>query len=261
MEVFDLIKDQTAEDEEIENHLWETFLEADGTLKKEFIKKIQKLVNDNYNSSILSDEEAAKIEDLKDELDKASPGAGSGVKGIASKIDRSNDNIRWNKLLLDLELIKKVEDKWNSQSRRHMIDYPDSVVPKIEEIEAESMCVFVDVSGSIEYESLKKFVNVVRNIPKNIKVRSFIFNTQVQEFDIFKEDPPAGGGTDFKIIEDYIQKNFTRYPKAIFILTDGDGSPVHPKHKNRWCWLLYGSCSKMYCKDMKNFLLKDLLNR
>jgi predicted metal-dependent peptidase len=138
--------------------------------------------------------------------------------------------------------------------------YPDVILPTMEDQEKEEIFFAIDSSGSIDRHALSLFVDVVRNTPKHFKIKAISFDTKCYEYDIKKGGSPrGGGGTSFCIIEDYIQQNFKKYPKAIFVLTDGEGCCVSPKHPERWCWLLYSYCQDRHIGNMKSYKVKDVL--
>jgi len=121
--------------------------------------------------------------------------------------------------------------------------------------------VAIDASGSINRDQLSLFVDVVRNSPKRFKINAVTFDTQCYPLDIMKQDPVGGGGTCFAAIEEYIQKELPRYPKAVFVLTDGHGTSVTPQHPERWAWVLTDNYSEYYCKNMKRYKIKELLKQ
>jgi predicted metal-dependent peptidase len=88
----------------------------------------------------------------------------------------------------------------------------------------------------------ERFFTAANSLPKEkFNVRLFCFDTKVEETDLSSGKIYGGGGTCFKIIEDYIQKEKSKnkkYPSAVFIITDGMGSKVIPEHPTRWHWFL-----------------------
>ena len=137
--------------------------------------------------------------------------------------------------------------------------YPDIIIPEVAMPQRESIFIAIDSSGSIDHKMVQLAVNVARNSPKQFVVKAISFDTQCYEYDIKLNKPPqGGGGTDFSIIEDYLLK-MKRYPKAVFVITDGAGTKVKPKYPERWMWLLYGHHTNKYCKDMKHVELEKLL--
>jgi hypothetical protein len=97
---------------------------------------------------------------------------------------------------------------------------------------------FLDTSGSCWY--LKdRFFNLAESLPKKrFNVNLFCFDTQVYKTDIKSRNLYGGGGTKFDIIESYIIKNYNKYPDAIFIISDGEGTKVTPKYPKKWNWFI-----------------------
>ena len=60
-EVMLLLKDKFDEMEEVENHLWESFFNQDGTLKEGFVKQLKNFVEDNLDNSSLSEKDYFEI--------------------------------------------------------------------------------------------------------------------------------------------------------------------------------------------------------
>jgi predicted metal-dependent peptidase len=246
------------------SHVWESFLNEDGTLKKEFVDKIKGFIDNNVSNSAISDEESAQVDKMKkfmeDSSDSYTSKAGNDIGLNVRPIDNmDNNSLNWSRLLFQLTDSKDMSDLWNRPNRKMAEVYPDVILPTWKEMEKEEIVIFIDVSGSIDYRACSLFVSVVRNTPKRFKVKAFTFDTVCHEYDIRSGDPPGGGGTSFSIIEKCIQENFKKYPKAIFVLTDGDGDVVTPEYPSRWCWLLYGSCSENCIGNMKRFKIMDLL--
>jgi DNA-binding cell septation regulator SpoVG len=97
---------------------------------------------------------------------------------------------------------------------------------------------FLDVSGSCVH--LKDyFFEAGRTFPpERFEVRAFTFNTEVQEVDIYTDKIIGNGGTSFTCIENYINEHFPKYPKNVFVFTDGYGDNVNPLHPERWYWFM-----------------------
>jgi predicted metal-dependent peptidase len=244
---------------------WESFFDENGQLKDGFAGKMKRLIENNIENSALSDEDAARIEEIKEGLENSGDAkarmAGKEAGGNLRPVDGLSKNaLNWNKILFELTESKKPKDMWNRPPRKLMSVYPDVILPMLEDQEKEEIFFAIDCSGSIDRAALSLFVDVVKNTPKHFQIKAITFDTQCYEYDIKKGNQPrGGGGTAFDIIEQYIQDNFKKYPKAVFVLTDGEGSPVNPQHPNKWCWLLYGYCSKHYIGKMKSFNIKEVL--
>jgi hypothetical protein len=108
---------------------------------------------------------------------------------------------------------------------------------------------FLDTSGSCI--NLKdRFFSAANSLdPKKFNIRLFCFDTRVVETSLSSGRVYGGGGTSFSIIERHIQSVIKtekkKYPKAVFLITDGLGDIVHPEKPDRWYWFLsynYRSC-------------------
>jgi hypothetical protein len=90
-------------------------------------------------------------------------------------------------------------------------------------------------------EYAARFIKAARTFPPNrFKLSVFGFTTKVYPIDIREPHPSVYyGGTSFSIIEEHIRKICPDvYPKAVFVITDGDGDLVRPLHPERWYWFL-----------------------
>lgn len=242
-------------------HDWQSFVDSNGNVSKEFSDKMKDLLSRNANNSALGDKENFIIDNAIDTLKQSvSNQAGTEKIGQRREITKtSRKYVNFDKLLLELINSKFIEDKWNRPNRKLSAFYPKTILPKFEEKEIENVFCAIDSSGSIDMNALSLFVDVVRNAPKRFKIKAITFDTDVYEFNVYSDEKPkGGGGTNFQIIEDYIQKNFKKYP-TVFVLTDGHGTPVTPKFPNKWCWILYGSSSDAYCKNMKTYKIEQML--
>jgi predicted metal-dependent peptidase len=253
-------------DDGVENHdMWGSFYEADGSVKKDFADAIKKFVDDHIQNSSFSDEELQKIHDMKKTMKESSDRnvsqAGNAIVGSKRTVDGTDRrSINWSKILYKFVDTLKPEDVWSKPNRKLIPNYPDIILPSWKDREKEKIFCAIDSSGSIDYNALSLFISVLRNTPKRFEIEAISFDTACYEYDLFgKDQPRGGGGTNFQIIEDYIQKNCKKYPVAVFVLTDGMGTPVAPEFPKRWGWLLYGPCQEHYCATMKTYKIKDLL--
>ena len=265
MEVYRLLpesKKLEGKEGKIDVHEWDSFFDKDGNINKDFLDKIDGVLENNQDNSSLSDKELAQIDKIVEEIKKEVPNhqAGNRKVGERRSITKDSRNIsNWDKLLFDFIDSNLVEDKWNRPNRKMSQFYPDSILPRTDEKETHDIFIAIDSSGSISYEALSLFVEVVRNTPKRFKMKAISFDTDCYEYDFRSDEKPkGGGGTNFDIIEKYILKNFKKYPNVI-VLTDGHGTSVNPKHKAKWLFLLYGSSTDMFCKDIRHHKLEEFL--
>ena len=120
---------------------------------------------------------------------------------------------------------------------------------------------FLDTSGSCI--GLKdRFFTAARSLdPKRFNIRLFNFDTQVVEVNIKENKVYGGGGTSFNIIESKIQSIIKteniKYPKAVWLITDGYGDNVKPQFPDKWYWFLSADYRQYIPKGCKIFMLKD----
>jgi predicted metal-dependent peptidase len=262
-EVFLLLDDEKMEKfGQMPQHTWDSFFDENGNLKEDFVKSLKDVVEEGLENSNVPDEDREKLFEMKKTFGESNDPnvAGNQPKGNLRQIDKSNDNIRWNIVLSDFVETRKTFDNWSRQNRKLYEFYPDTLLPKQDNTEVQEIFVAVDSSGSIDRRALTLFVNLLRNCPSHIKIKAISFDTKCYEFDIYKDkQPQGGGGTNFQIIENYIQINFKKYPKCVIVLTDGEATFVKPKYPDKWLFLLYGSCCETYIGKMKRHKIKDLM--
>jgi predicted metal-dependent peptidase len=256
MSVYYLIPDDPGDD--IQGHDWSSFMNPDGSMSRDFIEKIHDFIENNRQNSAMSDKQAAEIDkmlrDMKDSSDpKTRAQAGKGNKNHVRAVDGLGSNaVNWSNILFRFVETKKTVDDWNRPNRKMSSIYPDVILPSYVQQEKEEIFLAIDTSGSISDVALKLFLEVARNTPMRFKINAITFTTSCVPYDVRGKDyPVGGGGTNFGIIEEYIQNTFKNYPKAVIVLTDGAGTEVHPKHPERWMWMLYGECSTHCVGNMK----------
>ena len=108
---------------------------------------------------------------------------------------------------------------------------------------------YQDTSGSCGgYKD--RFFSIAEAMPKDrFAMRLFCFDTKVYETDLESKKLYGFGGTYFHIIEEHIQQQLAenpklRYPDAVFIVTDGYGSDVHPEKPQNWHCIMTPQHSK-----------------
>jgi hypothetical protein len=134
----------------------------------------------------------------------------------------------------------------------------DQFVPEEDMIE---VYFFLDTSGSC-WGLKDRFFRAAKSLPPKIfKVRLFSFDDVVTELDINKNQVRGGGGTSFSIIEQKIQeickKENKEYPRAVWVMTDGCGTCVHPQFPDRWGWFLSADYRSYIPPGSKIFQLRD----
>lgn len=129
------------------------------------------------------------------------------------------------------------------------------VMPGKHEVEKPSKdrlltVLFMDISGSCIHHlgSFNKVYSAFDAERDLFEIRSFAFDTKCVE--IHPGDRVRmGGGTNFAILEQKVQElktEYKKYPDAVFVITDGDGSDFAPEAPNRWVFLLTDHPSLTY---------------
>jgi hypothetical protein len=246
---------------------------------KNVVKKINKITTDTVKqqvANIVQNKESSNSIDKSDlsEIEQFSDAsAGCEISNTLWKFPKkSKDSISWKKISSKWAVKNKdvftVEDTWFGKDRRLSLMPNDIMLPwqyernDLEEKNLIDVWAFLDVSGSCgSYK--KRFFDALNSIPKShFKVKSFVFSTSVQEIKNKSDKIKIGGGTSFAIIERFIYENckhnYRKYPKVVFIITDGYGDSVFVKFPKRWHWFLIDDGSKVYIpRDCNVYKLSD----
>lgn len=147
--------------------------------------------------------------------------------------------------------LKDVE-QWARINRRFTMLPTDLMIPsemEMDHMEEEKHKIdvwfFQDTSGSCWHLKERFFKAAASLPPERFNVRLFCFDTQVQETTLESKKIYGGGGTSFRIIESFIQRSIkgdgSKYPEAVFVITDGAGDHVSPQFPKAWYIFLTGS--------------------
>lgn len=149
---------------------------------------------------------------------------------------------------------RKEIEQWVMLNRRFTLLPRNLIIPSENEFDAKheekkriEVWFFQDTSGSCAgYRD--RFFRAAESLPKKrFDVRMHCFDTRVYETSLESRKLHGFGGTKFSPIESYILANSgTKYPKAVFVITDGWGNMVNPKHPDRWYIFLVPNGDK-YC--------------
>lgn len=193
----------------------------------------------------------------------------------------------WHNIQVEAKKKKKWESvikKWENQFKKEVIDSEErwervnprysqiikndimlpsdiKLLTETKEKEKINVFFFLDTSGScIGYA--KRFFKAAKSLdPKKFNIRLFCFDTQVKETTLESGKIYGGGGTRFDIMEQHIQyilkKENIKYPKAVFVITDGYGTPINPEKPKNWYWFLTNSYKQCIPKESKVFPLKN----
>lgn len=213
------------------------------------------------------------------ELEKKGTMAGDGTGNwLSVQVSQVKRKQKWETVVRNFsrKLLKteaKLDERWDRvkplyspiMSRHPDIKLPSEswVIGPSEEEKKGLIYMFLDCSGSCIHLKDRFFKAAMTVDPRRIDLRLFSFDTSTHELDIKVKRVNGGGGTRFDIIEDRIQnimsKEKKKYPDQVFVLTDGDGTPVDPEKPDRWIWFLESkNDTKRYIpQKSKVFYLSD----
>ena len=214
----------------------------------------------------LTDKEKLEIDNI---LGGKVAGKGTGFWDSIGKI-KALPKAKWETVITKWkEYIKKLTDaeveQWARKSRRMNAYITDMILPHDAEIECIDkekgkidVYFFLDTSGSC-YHLKERFFIAARSLPEEkFNVRLFCFDTKAEETTLESGKVYGGGGTSFTCIEEKINECCNnKYPSAVFIITDGMGTKVSPKHPERWHWFLSENYRKCIPNKSKVFDLND----
>lgn len=121
---------------------------------------------------------------------------------------------------------------------------------------------FQDTSGSCTSYANRFFKAAKTLNPKRFDISMFCFDTMVYETSLQSGRLYGFGGTSFSCIERYIQERISsdkkiKYPKSVFVITDGYGDNVYPQYPKLWYWFLTSSCYYCIPKESNKYLLSN----
>lgn len=230
----------------------------------------QESFDDHDGFGSMSEEDSEKfIKDLiqdmsKDEVEQMLKNLGlkpgdQKYNNIMKLVTEKEISERWSKVGFLANLPEpSIERTWTRPEIRYQAISPDILLPGEgnQEVEIrEELLIFLDVSGSCT-PLIPFFVKAANSFdPKKYKIRRLAFDTEVHV--INDDNYPTGGGTAFNIIEEYCA-SLSKYPREVWVFTDGEGNQINPKFKDRWKWFLGGTKSKQYTSDMPAYDLETL---
>lgn len=142
-----------------------------------------------------------------------------------------------------MEDLNETEFSWRKRNRR----YPDVYMPGQAPSEngLSHLMYFLDESGSISDEDIRRFNSEIKFIKENLepeRLTLVLFDTQINEvFEFYKDDPfdqivtVGRGGTSLRCVKKYIEKH---KPTAAVIFSDLECSPMDkPKHDIPVLWI------------------------
>jgi hypothetical protein len=101
---------------------------------------------------------------------------------------------------------------------------------------------FQDTSGSCVHLA-ERFFSAAKSLPtKRFDVELYCFDTQVYKTSLQSGELYGFGGTRFDILEAKVMEickgDLSKYPKAVFVISDGYGGNIIPKKPKNWYWFL-----------------------
>ncbi len=157
-------------------------------------------------------------------------------------------------------------EHWIASNRRWSLLDSDLFLPTDLEMESDDkgriqVWFFQDTSGSCA-EHRERFFQAAASLPKRrFDVRLFCFDTQVYATTLESRKLFGFGGTSYEPLEHFIQitiqKEGSGYPRAVFVITDGYGTEVHPARPRNWHWFLTTTYTRYIPEGSKVYRLQD----
>lgn len=165
--------------------------------------------------------------------------------------DIINPKIDWRALLRKfMDTLVKTDYSWVHPNRRHI--HAGVYLPSCRDSEVGTMVIGVDTSGSVSQEMLTQVAAEISSILNDIQADCHVVycDTKVQNTEYFapgdsisKLDAKGGGGTNFKPVFDWIEKeNIT--PSCVIYFTDLYGSFPETQPGYPVLWVVDGRASK-----------------
>jgi hypothetical protein len=244
---------------------------------EDFSDVIDKL-NDEMNDE---DKDTLKkfVEDNENKGDKEGKSGGKGGTGkgdtsgtswtFANKLEKKKKKNKFESIVTSWAKKRmipeyKEEDQWIHTNRRFSGIDTGLMLPTeyetFDQIKSDKIDVwfYQDTSGSCSGYT-DRFFSIAEAMPlERFDMRMFCFDTKVYETTLESRKLYGFGGTDFHILEDHIQDEMKknpklRYPDAVFVVTDGYGSDIHPAFPKRWHWMMTPDHSKHNVPETCNF--------
>lgn len=236
-------------------------------IRPEDIEKIM----DKFNEFTTEEEK----KNIKDFLESQNPvrGDGEGHRVKYLNLKKPQKNKKWESVIQNY-VKKKIKysdidtDQWVGRHRRftalpeNMIFPNNKVVTKRSKISDKIVLhFFLDTSGSCIGFAERFFKAAMSIPPEQFEIKLFCFDTEVYPTTLESQAVYGGGGTSFDILEDYIQKEMTetesKYPDAVFVLSDGYGNKIKPQMPEKWHWFLTDNYRDCIPKKCNFHMLKD----
>lgn len=162
----------------------------------------------------------------------------------------------------------KDHEQWARVNRRFVGVSTNLFLPSEMEIEEYDevkkkikVIFFQDTSGSCSHLA-ERFFKAAKSLPKNrFDVELYCFDTECYATSLTSGKLYGFGGTSFSILESKVieicKNDLSKYPKAIFVITDGYGDHINPAKPKNWHWFLSEDYKHYIHKDCNTHMLKD----
>lgn len=186
-----------------------------------------------------------------DESDEVKIGRQAGTQSNrkAGAAPTGSQQAAWDNFLAECLDTRKSRESWFKSNKRlsGVPGFADRsyCLPHREPLPRKHAVIAIDVSGSMDAQSVELLGSLVKNAPAAYDLTVLCFNTEVYVWEGFRAGEPmptVGGGTDFGAVERWAAAR-TRYPDAILVLTDGEAACPAVKRALPWTWLIYGASS------------------
>lgn len=250
------------------NHF--NMLYEESEMTEEFCKKMNETLSEQEKKSIqqMIEQHFREIEQYDGQ--PLPPGTSPGNVWVFIEKTQIKHKRKWETVIkrwanFQVKEERKDVDQWTVVNKRFVLLPRKLIIPsemEIDEREKDKKKIevwfFQDTSGSCAGFA-KRFFKAAESLPpKRFDVKMHCFDTAIYETTLQSRKLYGFGGTSFRIIEDYIIRNTqTKYPKAVFVITDGAADQVNPKYPERWYWFLSQDCTYCIPKESNIYFLKD----
>ncbi len=210
----------------------------------------------------------AEVEEVNKSLEDSSAGDYTTSATLVAPAQPVEDNDKWAEVFdhwVERNApVDEIEERWDRPPRRLQSLGGSFAIPReqiVESFDKPRVVFFVDTSGSCR-KFARRFMRCVDTIPHHIfNVELYCFDIQPYRIDLTRRKLRGFGGTRFYPLESHLRtqaRKGVEYPRAVFILTDGYGSPVEPAEPDRWHWFLTEDGTDKYIPcESKQYLLAD----
>jgi len=252
------------------NH--ENLSKEDCEATEEICKKLNETLSQEEKEALREMIEQHFVEN-EDDTKPHSPGTSAGGVWVFIEKKPVKHKKKWETIIkkwanTQIRPDRRDIEQWTMINRRFVLLPRDLIIPSEMEMDAMNeekkkieVWFFQDTSGSCSGYRNRFFAAAESLPPKRFDIKMHCFDTQVYETTLESRKLYGFGGTSFHPIENYILANSKGkggYPKAVFIITDGYGTNVRPKHPEKWyVFLTPGGSRGNFPKECNFFELKN----